>query len=229
MSNPSHSDTQIPPQPLSPLNPATSAQPITSNRRPPLPHSPGYKSSNSNDYRCTPRSPLAFLSNTPPSTMSSVSSQWSIRTPSSPDTFATPPSNNGFRPGKLLTVKVSSASSLTSPPTPLDRLDHLHALPPSPPINIPSALLLEMAPVKPDLHHSIASPFVNINALPEDKPLGPSPPPPRTARELHAPLLRLRMPAHRRGSSLSQLSITDDPAPDPTTTLSAKLPKSPIT
>ena len=96
-----------------------------------------------------------------------------------PATFA-PRKSSAPSLGYQMHIKIpscnSSDSSTTSgspgdtsfnAPSPLDKMDHLCSIPPSPPIVMPSAQLLELPPnFHPDAHcqHSIASPFVNLNS-----------------------------------------------------------------
>lgn len=101
----------------------------------------------------------------------------------------------------------------TGRPSPLDnKFAYLQSIPPSPPIMIPSAQLLEMDPtpgVNVNTQYSIASPFVNLK-------LSPSPPLAKPGPvSAISPLLTgsRRSSADRRGSSLArelhQLDVTD--------------------
>jgi len=112
------------------------------------------------------------------------------------------------------------SSSLNKPkfPSPLDKLDYLHAIPPSPPVVDPTQLLVLSPETNPDVNaqHSIASPFVNHN--PSPSPVIPSP-------LLHS--LRL-FPNEQRGSFLARdfdrLDIEHDDNDDHTDVLSDQTP-----
>jgi len=134
----------------------------------------------------SPRTPLAFLSNSASTFLSSLSStdtmirtpRTSFSSPSSPDMhlpdFASISRIPNYMADGTASVpkphKPSISSSLSSihehgVPSFLDRLTYLQTGPPSPPIVIPSARLLELPPNRnPDHKQSIASPFVNLNA-----------------------------------------------------------------
>jgi len=133
----------------------------------------------------SPRTPLAFLHNSASTSLSSLSStDTMIRTPRS--SFSSPSSPNmqlpdfasisqmpNYLTDGTISVpkphKSSISSSLSSihengVPSLMDRLTYLQTGPPSPPVVIPSARLLELPPNRnPDHQHSIASPFVNLN------------------------------------------------------------------
>jgi hypothetical protein len=134
----------------------------------------------------SPRTPLAFLSNSASTSLSSLSStDTMIRTPRT--SFSSPSSPDMRLPDFALISQISNhmndgtasvpkphkpsiSSSLSSihengVPSLMDRLTHLQTGPPSPPIVIPSARLLELPPNRnPEHKQSIASPFVNLNA-----------------------------------------------------------------
>jgi hypothetical protein len=76
-----------------------------------------------------------------------------------------------------------SPSNETHIPSPLDKLDYLDNIPPSPPIMDP-ARLLELPPDhnrNSESQISIASPFVNLNSSPTRTPIGSTPVPSRRA------------------------------------------------
>ena len=106
-------------------------------------------------------------------------------------------------------MSTSSIGSTGSPshglhmPSPLDKLDHLQSIPASPPILVPCAQLLELAPnTRPDAttQHSIASPFVNLHSSPSPRSAQPGP------VSSISPFLnaRRRQLAARRGSTLAR-------------------------
>ncbi|KAK4688448.1 monothiol glutaredoxin, partial [Tremellales sp. Uapishka_1] len=98
----------------------------------------------------------------------------------------------------------SSSPHFSQPPqipSPLQKLDYLQNIPPSPPIVVAPAQLLEYAPSDPDNDaHYMASPFVNLNS------------PPSATHTGDAPIRARRMTNGRRGSSLArefgQLNMT---------------------
>ena len=136
----------------------------------------------------SPRTPMAFLSASFSTSLSSNSSldtmirtpRSSFSSPSSPDMRLPDFTSINHMPTYMTdgTVSVpkphksSISSSLSSlhengVPSLMDRLTYLQTGPPSPPIVIPSARLLEIPPNRnPDSAHqqSIASPFVNLNS-----------------------------------------------------------------
>jgi hypothetical protein len=150
---------------------------MTKHLPPPVPSTPSPSS---------PRTPLAFLSNSASTSLSSLSStdtlirtpRTSFSSPSSPDMrlpdFASISRIPNYTNDGTVSVpkphKPSISSSLSSihengVPSLMDRLTYLQTGPPSPPIVIPSARLLELPPNRnPDHKQSIASPFVNLNA-----------------------------------------------------------------
>jgi hypothetical protein len=137
----------------------------------------------------SPRTPMAFLTNYGSTSLSSLSStdtmirtpRTSLSSPSSPNMalpdFASISQMPNYMTDGTISVpkphKSSISSSLSSihengVPSLMDRLTYLQSGPPSPPIVIPSARLLEIPPNRnPDTahQHSIASPFVNLNAV----------------------------------------------------------------
>nr|XP_019050580.1 Grx4 family monothiol glutaredoxin [Kwoniella bestiolae CBS 10118]OCF29510.1 Grx4 family monothiol glutaredoxin [Kwoniella bestiolae CBS 10118] len=82
-----------------------------------------------------------------------------IPSPSTPSSFG----SNGFN-----TPNSSIIRNKPHMPSPLDKLDYLHSIPPSPPILDPSQLLVLPPTPNPDIQtqHPIASPFVNLSPSP---------------------------------------------------------------
>jgi hypothetical protein len=211
--------------PLNPCNQPTSAQPIGQPRRPSFPSNNfgRNKSSIPGTPRSTPRSPLAYLSDSPSLSISSVasSSPWSIRTPSFPGTAeyepsvdnmsssALPPPQFAFKkynmaPPSPININLIrqrpelplSPKNMTPRPSPLDHLDYLHNGPASPPMVNTHEILLEMPPKRntdPSNQQSIASPFVNINSSPTEH-MEPSPLTPAAARHARHPSLAISRP-----------------------------------
>lgn len=98
-------------------------------------------------------------------------------------------------------------------PSPLDKLGYLQSIPPSPPISIPSADLLEMRPnirTNVAIQHSIASPFVNLHSSPSPRSAVYG----AIAAESPLTSVRRRQSAGRRGSALARelnhLDLTND-------------------
>lgn len=180
------------PSPLGPSGPspiATQRNPYGQSPAMPAHHLLGTPSPSS------PRTPLSFLSNSPGSLYSSLSSSpgYELRTPltSLAANSASPSSPLKSRLADLapfpkrpvsglhltidpkpqphrLSISDISLSSIDEHPaiSPIDHLDYLKSGPPSPPIIVPPADLLELPPNRDpdaDHQHSIASPFVNLN------------------------------------------------------------------
>ncbi|KAL7423955.1 hypothetical protein Q5752_001540 [Cryptotrichosporon argae] len=181
-------DASLPavPSPLGPGARARAAQPIAALRRPSFPHSltrhrPFVAVPGSGSASPTPRSPIDFLADASLSfSRTSLSSAGSAPFPPTPPAPVRPflDAASAFHtnpavPDKARQIKIPAppayihAHADAPAPSPLDRLDYLCPLAPSPPIGVPSAHLLELAPRAPSsAHRPLASPFVNLDPRP---------------------------------------------------------------